>query len=619
MANSNFIVHNGLSVGPLTITATSGNIDTSGSIIAASFVGSGAALTGLPSGYTNSDVASYLASPHTGNILTAGTVTAASFIGSGAALTGLPAGYTNSDVASYLATASGSIGVVTTANTAMKGYADAITTAWTANAITQLGQITTVTNSVTGANVAIATANTAMKGYVDGQITTLVGGAPALLDTLSEIATAIGNDANLSVTLTNTIASKANIASPTFTGTLIAGNITSGNITLGVGSVITSGSTQPISISGMATTAATVVSPTQANITSVGTLTSLTVSGNVTATTFVGNTTGIHTGNTTGIHTGNVTGGGSIAAGNVTTSGTLNVGGLITANTNLDVYQTLSLYGNLISGGGGKTASLGVTTLVSATVTGATTLANVTAGNITLGVGSVITSGSLQPISISGSAATVTQMSQTNITSVGTLTGLTVSGTTTVGNLTSGNITLGVGSVITSGSTQPFSITGSAATATGSAATFTSTTQNSQFNSIGAGTAASATAGEIRATNNITAYYSDRRLKDVVGTIENALAAVNTLSGVRYRANELAGTFGYNTERLEVGVLAQEIQAVLPEIVVPAPFDIAQAEDGTEYSKSGENYLTVHYERIVPLLIEAIKELSAKVAALEAK
>ena len=91
---------------------------------------------------------------------------------------------------------------ISTANTALKGYADsqdsAITTAWTSNATTQLSQIT-------AANAAIVTANTAMQGYVDGRFTTLIGGAPAILDTLNEIAIALGNDSNLSVTLTNTI------------------------------------------------------------------------------------------------------------------------------------------------------------------------------------------------------------------------------------------------------------------------------------------------------------------------------------------------------------------------------------------------------------------------------
>ena len=64
-------------------------------------------------------------------------------------------------------------------------------------------------------------------------------------------------------------------------------------------------------------------------------------------------------------------------------------------------------------------------------------------------------------------------------------------------------------------------------------------------------------------------------------------------------------------------MIAQEIEAVLPQIVVPAPFDIAKAEDGSEYSSSGENYKTVQYDKLVPLLIEAIKELSAQVEELK--
>lgn len=137
---------------------------------------------------------------------------------------------------------------------------------------------------------------------------------------------------------------------------------------------------------------------------------------------------------------------------------------------------------------------------------------------------------------------------------------------------------------------------------TGSAATFTSTTQNSQFNSIGVGTAASGTAGEIRATNNITAYYSDDRLKTKLGNIENALDKVRSLSGFYYEANEVAQSFGYEVKR-EVGVSAQQVQAVQPEVVAPAPID--------------ENYLTVRYERLVPLLIEAIKELDGELQSIK--
>ena len=114
----------------------------------------------------------------------------------------------------------------------------------------------------------------------------------------------------------------------------------------------------------------------------------------------------------------------------------------------------------------------------------------------------------------------------------------------------------------------------------------------------------SAFAGSITSTGNITAYYSDERLKNKLGNIENALAKVNALSGFYYEANQTAQDLGYKPVR-EVGVSAQEVQAILPEIVAPAPID--------------NQYLTVHYERLVPLLIEAIKELSREIEELKKK
>ena len=138
-----------------------------------------------------------------------------------------------------------------------------------------------------------------------------------------------------------------------------------------------------------------------------------------------------------------------------------------------------------------------------------------------------------------------------------------------------------------------------------------------QTTSLGVGTAPSGTAGEIRATNNITAYYSDGRLKDIEGTISNPIEKIKQISGVYYRSNEIAASYGYTDTKTQVGVIAQEIENILPEIVVPAPFDIAVDKDGNEYSKSGENYKTVHYEKIIPLLIEAIKELSKEVDMLK--
>jgi hypothetical protein len=118
----------------------------------------------------------------------------------------------------------------------------------------------------------------------------------------------------------------------------------------------------------------------------------------------------------------------------------------------------------------------------------------------------------------------------------------------------------------------------------------------------------SSTTGEIRATNNVTAYFSDERLKENIKPIPSALSKLLSLRGVTFNSNKIAEQYGYTNKKEQVGVIAQEVEAVLPQIVVPAPFDIAQDEDGNEYSKSGENYKTVHYDKLVPLLIEAVKE-----------
>ena len=79
----------------------------------------------------------------------------------------------------------------------------------------------------------------------------------------------------------------------------------------------------------------------------------------------------------------------------------------------------------------------------------------------------------------------------------------------------------------------------------------------------------------------------------VVGDIENPLAKIHEIKTMLYHANELAVSMGYDASVVEVGLSAQSVQRVQPEAVAPAPID--------------ENYLTVRYERLVPLLIEAIK------------
>jgi hypothetical protein len=232
------------------------------------------------------------------------------------------------------------------------------------------------------------------------------------------------------------------------------------------------------------------------------------------------------------------------------------------------------------------------------------TVSNLTATSATI---TTLTSTSANITTLSGTTATYTSATLSNLGSgsanITTLTGTTAtytSGTITTLGSTSANIT-----TLSSTSANITTLTGTTVTFSG----------NGRVNSLGVGTAASGTAGEILATNNVTAYYSDARLKDFQGVIPDALQKVKSLNGYLYVENELAKSWGFDSGEQQVGVSAQEVQAVLPQVTAHAPFD--RGADGQ--SLSGQNYMTVRYDRLVPLLIEAVKELSAKVEALEGK
>jgi len=119
--------------------------------------------------------------------------------------------------------------------------------------------------------------------------------------------------------------------------------------------------------------------------------------------------------------------------------------------------------------------------------------------------------------------------------------------------------------------------------------------------SIGLGTVnPSATQGRIDASNDIVAFStSDIRLKDNIKTIDKALDKVKKIQGVEFdwiEKEEVHGNSGH-----DIGVIAQEIEKVLPDVVTTR-------ENG---------YKAVKYEKIVPLLIEAIKDLSKQVDGLK--
>ena len=108
--------------------------------------------------------------------------------------------------------------------------------------------------------------------------------------------------------------------------------------------------------------------------------------------------------------------------------------------------------------------------------------------------------------------------------------------------------------------------------------------------------------GTLYVTNNVIAAVSDERLKTVTSKIDNALDIINSLQAFKYQLNDIAGSFGFETSNIHIGLSAQQVQKVLPEIVTNAPFD----------NNINNEYLTIQYDRMIPVLVEAIKQLSKK-------
>ena len=135
-----------------------------------------------------------------------------------------------------------------------------------------------------------------------------------------------------------------------------------------------------------------------------------------------------------------------------------------------------------------------------------------------------------------------------------------------------------------------------------------------QVAALGVNTAAGPT-GEVRATGIITAFYSDERLKDVISSIDSSLDRLDKINGVYYEQSDLAYRLGFQSREREIGVIAQQVQKVLPEVIKNAPFDTNKHG----HSISGENYLTVKYEKIIPLLVEALKEQKEQIDYIKSK
>ena len=105
--------------------------------------------------------------------------------------------------------------------------------------------------------------------------------------------------------------------------------------------------------------------------------------------------------------------------------------------------------------------------------------------------------------------------------------------------------------------------------------------------------------GQIRATGDVTAFYSsDERFKDNIKVIDNAVEKVSQIRGVEFDWNK---TSEYEEFGHDIGVIAQEVEKVVPEIVI-------DRDDG---------FKAVNYQKLTALLIEAVKELKEEIKELK--
>ena len=110
-----------------------------------------------------------------------------------------------------------------------------------------------------------------------------------------------------------------------------------------------------------------------------------------------------------------------------------------------------------------------------------------------------------------------------------------------------------------------------------------------------------AVSGNITATGEITAYYSDARLKTNVAKIDSALDKVMAINGYTYDSSELAQSLGLPKHMDQIGLMADEVEAVLPELVTQSAI---------------EGFKTIRYDKVVSVLVNAIKEQQAMIEEL---
>ena len=113
--------------------------------------------------------------------------------------------------------------------------------------------------------------------------------------------------------------------------------------------------------------------------------------------------------------------------------------------------------------------------------------------------------------------------------------------------------------------------------------------------------------GKVLAANDIVAFASDKRLKENIIEISNPLDKIQQVRGVYFDWNQKSKEKGFKAarEKNEIGMIAQEVEQIIPQAIEPAPFN--------------KEYKTIKYDRLIPLLVECIKDQQKQIDELKSK
>lgn len=429
------------------------------------------------------------------------------------------------------------------------------------------------------------------KAFVNLAIANLVDSSPAALNTLKELAAALGNDPNFATTVATQIGSKADSTDPRFSDSREWSAITITQAEAEAGTATTRrawtalrvrqaiqawwvGSADKTKLDGIAAGA-------QVNVATNLSYTAAASSGQVASSTGTNVTLPVAT---------------TVAAGLLSSADKTKLDG-VAAGAQVNVATNLGYAA--AANAGTVSSSTGTNVTLPAATTTAAGLLTATDKTKLDGVAAGATANSSNAVLLARSNHTGTQA----ISTVSGLQEALDSKFSTSGGTTTGNIT------------APSFYASNWFRSTGATGWFNETYGGGIHMSDATwvrvyGSKSFYVTGNIAATGDISGYYSDERLKENFSVIDDALASLRQIEGVRYNANALAASFGYDTTKVEVGFRAQQVQRVMPEVVELAPFDYG---DEPGVSKSGENYLTMKYSRMTPLIVNAVKELDDKV------